>query len=230
MKDARKEFEISDLRFAIVFLRAPSVVNRLAPYAHLTLTRDSHQMLQLKARAITLRARIARLWRCVREKATNLLPERRPTTEQEAAHLLLGRAGEERALEFLARQGFRLVAANVQLPVGRTRRGAEVKAEVDIIAYDGATLCFVEVKTRRTDDFARPEANVDLRKQRQISRAARRYRRLLNITADPFRYDVVSVLLPDPDAPAEIEHLRAYWTDAKFRKRRWMARDDYGVR
>lgn len=140
---------------------------------------------------------------------------------QEAAHLSLGHAGEERALEFLEQHGYRLVATNVHLPVGRTRRGAEVRAEVDIIAYDAGTLCFIEVKTRRTDDFARPEANVDLRKQRQISRAARRYRRLLDIVEDAYRYDVVSVLLPDVNAPAEIELLRSFWTDAKFRKRRW---------
>lgn len=139
----------------------------------------------------------------------------------EAPHLALGREGEHRALLFLEQHGFRLVAANVRLPVGRTRRGAEVRAEIDIIAYDGATLCFVEVKTRRTDDFARPEANVDLRKQRQITRAARRYRRLLDIAQDDHRYDVVSVLLPHLDAPARIEHLPRFWTEAKFRKRRW---------
>lgn len=144
----------------------------------------------------------------------------------EAPHLALGREGEHRALLFLEQHGFRLVATNVRLPVGRTRRGAEVRAEIDIIAYDGATICFVEVKTRRTDDFARPEANVDLRKQRQITRAARRYRRLLNITQDDYRYDVVSVLLPHIDASARIEHLPRFWTEAKFRKRRWGWRED----
>lgn len=168
--------------------------------------------MNLTGRARDLGARIARLKLTASEKST-------ATTE--AAHLTLGRAGEERALEFLERQGYRLVATNVRLPVGRTRRGAIVHAEVDIIAYDAATLCFIEVKTRRTDDFARPEANVDLRKQRQISRAARRYRRLLNVTSDSFRYDVVTVLLPDVDAPAKIELLRSFWSDEKFRKRRW---------
>jgi len=164
-----------------------------------------------------LRAHVVRVWSRVR--GGNI--KEKPTQAIEAAHLQLGHAGEVRALDFLEREGYRLVATNVEVPVGRTRRGAEVKAEIDIIAYDGTTLCFVEVKTRRSDDFARPEANVDLRKQRQISRAARRYRRLLNITADAFRYDVVSVLLPDPQAAARIELLRSFWTDEKFRKRRW---------
>lgn len=164
--------------------------------------------------AKNLRVRFSRAWSSVRRKKA-------AHETEEAAHLLLGRAGEERALDFLEQEGYRLVATNVEVPVGRTRRGAEVKAEIDIVAYDGATLCFVEVKTRRTDDFASPEANVDLRKQRQISRAARRYRRLLNVSADAFRYDVVSVLLPDPEAAARIQLLRSFWTDEKFRKRRW---------
>lgn len=174
-----------------------------------------------------LQSHISRLWRNVGATARGKRAGRSAKTVEEeaahfeAAHLSLGRAGEERALEFLEGQGYRLVATNVYLPVGRTRRGAEVKAELDIIAYEAGTLCFVEVKTRRTDDFARPEANVDLRKQRQISRAARRYRRLLDISGDDYRYDVVSVLLPDPDAPAKIELLRSFWTDAKFHKRRW---------
>ena len=48
-----------------------------------------------------------------------------------------------------------------------------MRAEIDLVAYDGPTVCFVEVKTRASDRFAAPEANVDLRKQRQVTRAAR---------------------------------------------------------
>jgi Holliday junction resolvase-like predicted endonuclease len=58
-------------------------------------------------------------------------------------------------------------------------------------------LCFVEVKTRRSDRFAAPETNVDLRKQRQVARAARAYRRMLGLAGEHYRYDVVSVLLPE---------------------------------
>ncbi|MCA1592207.1 MAG: YraN family protein [Acidobacteria bacterium] len=143
-----------------------------------------------------------------------------------APHLELGRRGEELAADFLRRAGYKLVAANFKLGVGRSLRGAVVQAEIDLVAYEGTTLCFVEVKTRRSDWFAAPEANVDLRKQRQISRAARAYRRLLGLTGAPSRYDVISVILPPPDdaghAPApRIELLRNFWTDAKFKKRRW---------
>jgi putative endonuclease len=142
-----------------------------------------------------------------------------------APHLLLGRRGEELAAEFLEDVGYTLVASNFKLPVGRSLRGALVHAEIDLIAYDGSTLCFIEVKTRSSTWFATPEANVDLRKQRQITRAARVYRRLFAVTAEPYRYDVVTVVLPPTEmGQAEvprIELLRNFWTDDKFRKRRW---------
>lgn len=147
-------------------------------------------------------------------------------TRELAPHLALGARGERLAADLLERAGYRLVAANFKLPVGRNLRGAIVNAEIDLVAYDGATLCFVEVKTRRSDEFAAPEANVDLRKQRQISRAARAYRRTFGLTDEPHRYDVVSVVLPEADVdgkvqPSRAELLRNFWTDAKFRKRRW---------
>ncbi|MFL6212227.1 MAG: YraN family protein [Pyrinomonadaceae bacterium] len=143
-----------------------------------------------------------------------------------APHLALGQQGEALAAAHLERAGFQLVAANFKLPVGRNTRGALVNAEIDLIAYEGATLCFVEVKTRRSDWFAAPEANVDLRKQRQVARAARAYRRAFGLSAAPYRYDVVSVILPvatddEAEPMPRIELLRSFWTDAKFRKRTW---------
>ncbi|HEV7860118.1 MAG TPA: YraN family protein [Pyrinomonadaceae bacterium] len=141
-----------------------------------------------------------------------------------APHLVLGQRGEALAAHYLERLGYELVAANFKLPVGRNLRGALVQAELDLVAYEGNTLCFVEVKTRASDWYAAPEANVDLRKQRQVARAARAYRRLFGLTAAPHRYDVVSVILPhsgDPRANPRIELLRNFWTDEKFRKRRW---------
>ncbi len=146
-----------------------------------------------------------------------------------APHLALGRRGEELAAEYLQGVGYQLVAANFKLGVGRDRRGAVVQAEIDIVAYDGPTLCFVEVKTRASDRYAAPEANVDLRKQRQIARAARAYRRLLGLTGQPHRYDVVSVILPPAGADGReprprIELHRGFWTDAKFRQFRDLRR------
>jgi putative endonuclease len=148
------------------------------------------------------------------------------TAAELAPHLVLGQRGERLAANHLERLGYALVASNFKLPVGRNLRGAIVQAEIDLVAYDGATLCFIEVKTRASDWFAAPEANVDLRKQRQISRAARVYRRIFNLAGEPYRYDVVSIVLPvgargEASRPS-LEVLRNFWTDDKFRKRRWV--------
>ena len=136
--------------------------------------------------------------------------------------LELGKLGEAYAAAYLEQLGYRLVAANFTLPVGRNLRGAVVNAEIDLVAYDQNTLCFVEVKTRASDWFAPPQVNVDLRKRRQITRAARAYRQLLGIEDQPYRYDVVTVIpnATDPSTP-QIELLRNFWTDESLRQRRW---------
>jgi putative endonuclease len=120
----------------------------------------------------------------------------------------LGKLGEAYAAAYLEQLGYQLVAANFTLPVGRNLRGAVVSAEIDLVAYEHNTLCFVEVKTRASDWFAPPQANVDLRKRRQIARAARAYRQLFELEDQPFRYDVVTVIFTDPP---EIELLRNFF-------------------
>src|SRR2546421_7380898 len=97
------------------------------------------------------------------------------TAKEIAPHFELGRRGEALAIEHLERSGYRIVAANFSVPIGRNTRDVMVSAEIDVVAYDGPTLCFVEVKTRASDEFTTPQANVDLRKRRQIARAARGY-------------------------------------------------------
>jgi putative endonuclease len=132
----------------------------------------------------------------------------------------LGPLGESYAAAYLEQLGYRLVAANFTLPVGRNRRGTIINAEIDLVAYDGETLCFIEVKSRSSDWFAPPQANVDLRKRRQITRAARAYRRMIGIEDQPFRYDVVTVILAGDSTP-QLELLRNYWTDESVRRKRW---------
>ena len=142
-----------------------------------------------------------------------------------APHFELGRRGEGLAIEHLERAGYRIVAANFSLPIGRNARDVLVNAEIDVVAYDGPTLCFIEVKTRASDEFAAPQANVDLRKRRQIARAARGYRRMLGLTGASYRYDVVTVVLSSAEkqksAGPRIELLKNFWTDEKLRKARW---------
>ena len=116
------------------------------------------------------------------------------------------------------------MAANFSVPVGRNKVGALINVEIDLVAYEGKTLCFVEVKSRASDWFAPPEANVDRRKQRQIARAARAYRRMFDLEGEPYRYDVVTVVMPEADGESpglQIELLRNYWQETQLRKRRW---------
>jgi putative endonuclease len=138
-----------------------------------------------------------------------------------APHFNLGRRGEALAVEHLEQNGYRIVAANFSLPIGRNLRDVIVNAEIDLIAYDGPVLCFVEVKTRASDEFAPPQVNVDLRKRRQVSRAAQAYRRMLGLVDGAYRYDVVTVLVKPDDSEPRIELLKGFWSDARLKKRRW---------
>jgi putative endonuclease len=147
-------------------------------------------------------------------------PERGPAPP--ARHFVLGRRGEALALEYLEQRGYRIVAANFSVPIGRNLRGVLINAEIDLVAYDGSTLCFIEVKTRTSDEFAPPQANVDLRKRRQIARAGRAYRRMFGLMGSLYRYDVVTVLLPaETERGSQVELWKNFWTDEKLRKRNW---------
>lgn len=141
--------------------------------------------------------------------------------------LELGRRGEALAAAFLQQLGYRIVASNFTLPVGRNRLGVPINVEIDIVAYQGETLCFVEVKSRASDWFAPPQVNVDRRKQRQVARAARAYRRMFGLVGEPYRYDVVTIVFGD-EADArlapKIDLLRNYWTEDQLRKRSWLDR------
>jgi putative endonuclease len=137
------------------------------------------------------------------------------------SRLTIGQLGEAYAAAFLEQQGYRIVAANFTLPVGRSLRDAIVTAEIDLVAYDGPVLCFVEVKTRASDWFAPPQVNIVKRKQRQISRAARAYRRMFGLEGAVYRFDVVTVVLPAVDnEDLQVELLRSFWTEASLKKPR----------
>lgn len=132
----------------------------------------------------------------------------------------LGVRGESMAADFLARSGYRIVLTNFKVPVGRNSKGVQVTGEIDIIALDGETLCFIEVKTRRSDEFAPIIAAVDARKQRQIIRTSKIYRKLFGVREMEHRFDVVTVLLQKYAEP-QIELTKGYWSESKFRKRTW---------
>lgn len=132
----------------------------------------------------------------------------------------VGELGESLAAEFLIKQGYKLILSNFKVPVGRNRKGAAVTGEIDLIALDEDVLCFIEVKTRSSDEFASPLAAIDLRKQRQIIRTAKIYRKIFQLQNIKFRYDAVSIVLQTKARP-KIELFKKFWTEDKFRKKIW---------
>ncbi|HEX8288207.1 MAG TPA: YraN family protein [Pyrinomonadaceae bacterium] len=131
----------------------------------------------------------------------------------------IGKLGEDLAARYLVQNGFRLVMSNFKVAVGRNRKNVPITGEIDLIALEANVLCFVEVKTRSSDEFAAPVSAVDLRKQRQITRTARVYRNIFNLRGIKFRYDVVSIVLSLEEP--KIELFRNFWTEDKFRKKSW---------
>ncbi len=106
----------------------------------------------------------------------------------------LGRLGEDLACRELQRRGCAILARRF-----RTRFG-----EIDVIARDGPTLVFVEVKTRRTAAFGGPTAAVNPAKQRRLVNMARSYLMGLGGPAPPCRFDVVGVTAA-PGRPPVLE-------------------------
>jgi putative endonuclease len=104
--------------------------------------------------------------------------------------LALGRRGEDLAHRFLRARGFVIVARNYRLSSG--------DAEADLIAWEGETLVFVEVKSRETADFGPPERAIGDEKRNHLLRIAREYTRKTQTHWDRIRFDVVSVVMTKP--------------------------------
>lgn len=110
----------------------------------------------------------------------------------------LGRRGEAAAAEYLAGLGYKIIERAL-----RTRGG-----ELDLIALDGRTVVFVEVKTRRSDQRGSPSLAVDVRKQRRLTQGALTYLKQHRLLNQPARFDVVAVVWPSADSPPQITHVR----------------------
>ncbi len=115
---------------------------------------------------------------------------RRRRGATEPSHLVTGNRGEREALFHLRKHGYIVVATRWKTP--------KLWGDVDLIAWEKATLCFIEVKTRTRQDVAIAEAAVDGDKQQMLQKMARAYlRRFPEKTRDrvPVRFDVVIVYL-----------------------------------
>src|SRR5258708_7380155 len=97
--------------------------------------------------------------------------------------LPLGRRGERAAEKYLKRNGYRIVARNFRAS----------GAEIDLVAIDGETLVFVEVKTRRSRATGAPEEAVDARKQLRMRRAAEAFSIKYRAGDKEMRFDIVAV-------------------------------------
>src|ERR1051325_8504580 len=95
----------------------------------------------------------------------------------------LGYLGERAAEKFLRRCGYKIVARGSRLPGG----------ELDLVAVDGRTVVFVEVKTRSSQQFGPPQEAVDENKQRRLTRAALSYLKRHGLLEYRSRFDVVAV-------------------------------------
>ena len=108
-----------------------------------------------------------------------------------------GRLGEEATARLLEQRGWRILARNFRRRFG----------EIDIVARQGETLVFVEVKTRSSARFGAPAEAVDARKRRRLSKTALDYMMRTHLTGVSARFDVASVLLDGQGRVARIELL-----------------------
>jgi putative endonuclease len=99
-------------------------------------------------------------------------------------HIQFGKQGEEIAARHLKKRGYKILVQNYRNKVG----------EIDIVARDGDTIVFVEVKTRRNDHFGNPKWAVTFQKQRKISMVALSYLKEFRLGDQKARFDVVTVL------------------------------------
>ncbi|MGD8538307.1 MAG: YraN family protein [Candidatus Aminicenantes bacterium] len=95
----------------------------------------------------------------------------------------LGKSGEDVAVEYLKRNKYKIVSKGFRF----------LRGEIDIIAYEGETLVFIEVKTRKSTRFSQPEESVTHAKRKQLKRVAEGYLLREHIQDVECRFDVLSL-------------------------------------
>jgi putative endonuclease len=125
----------------------------------------------------------------------------------EPAHLRAGKWGEEQAERYLKKQGYRILGRRVRVGV---------KDELDLVVKQGEVLVFVEVKTRKSEDFGRPFTAVNKAKRQHLSRAAIHLLTRLKPAQRPayFRFDVVEVVGEPGAPPHSVRHIEHAFTMA----------------
>ena len=95
----------------------------------------------------------------------------------------IGKAAEDRACRALEEAGYRIVGRNVR----------KARCEIDVVAYDGEVLCFIEVRSKAYARFGRAIETVNLKKQQRIVRGALAYLADLGARAPVCRFDIVAI-------------------------------------
>src|SRR5436305_7815261 len=107
-----------------------------------------------------------------------------------------GSRSERAAARFLRKLGYRVLARNVNLPTG----------ELDLVALDGRTLVFVEVRSTERGDTLRPAESADAVKQRKLTDAALAFLQKHRLLDHPARFDVIAVSWPANQRVATVVH------------------------
>ena len=106
----------------------------------------------------------------------------------------IGKRGETLAISFLKKNGYRIIESNFRCRYG----------EIDIVAQDGKTVAFIEVKTKTSNRFGSPTQAVDSRKQRQVSKTALAYISQKRLTKYSARFDVVGINIKGSNSEIEL--------------------------
>lgn len=112
--------------------------------------------------------------------------------------LSLGQRGEREAARYLRRLGYTIVARGQRDQLG----------EIDLIAVEGRTIVFVEVKTRTGDVAGHPADAVDHRKQQRLTRLATAYLKRHDLLDCKTRFDVIAVTWPGGKKRPVLEHFK----------------------
>ena len=110
----------------------------------------------------------------------------------------LGRRGEDAAARYVKKMGYVIVAQSQRDQIG----------EIDLIAVDGRTIVFIEVKNRTSHDAGHPADAVDEKKQQRLTRLALSYLKRHDLLECAARFDVVAVTWPGDNGRPTIEHFK----------------------
>ena len=113
----------------------------------------------------------------------------------------VGRRGEDIAAQFLEDKGYTILDRNYNFE----------HAELDIVAFQGRLIIFIEVKTRTTPAFGEPEEAIDEKKKEHLMHVAEAWMHERRMAGAPARFDVISILYPDTPKEEVRHYEEAFW-------------------